>query len=338
MLLSLRQIEVLKAITEAGSISGAARILCVSQPAISQSLAYMETRLGYALFLRVRGRLHPTHEARELQREINAAYVGISRINDLAGKLALKADQYLQIVSSPSTGEVIIPRAIARFREQYPEVKVFLHKLPRSLLVQSVLDQTHQLGFQIMRSDHPSLESRVVGCAGLVCICPHGHPLERLARITLEDLTRYPLISYPPESPLGSILETMWAKAGAPLHPVIEVLSPAHAYPMVQAGAGIAIVDEFATGKLELPGLRVRKVVGTETIDVPAEVIYSRYAPLSKPAKAFIRTIRAAMAEAGLGAREDTAKTEPKSAPARPRGKRRAGADAFAQSLPTRRV
>lgn len=334
MLLSLRQIEVLKAIAEAGSISGAARILCVSQPAISQSLAYMETRLGYALFLRVRGRLHPTHEARELQREINAAYVGISRINDLAGKLALKTDQYLQIVTSPSTGEVLIPRAIARFREQFPSVKVFLHKLPRSLLVQSVLDQTHQLGFQIMRSDHPSLESRVVGCAGLVCICPPGHPLERLEQVSLEDLMRYPLIGYPPESPLGSILETLWAKAGAPLRPMIEVLSPAHAYPMVQAGAGIALVDEFATGKREPPGLRVRAVAGIEHIDIAAEVIHSRYAPLSKPAKAFIRAIRAVMTEAGLGARDDAGKAERKPGSTPARGKRKADPDSRPAPLP----
>lgn len=305
---------------EAGSISGAARILCVTQPAVSQLLAYTESRLGYALFLRVRGRLHPTREARELQHEIDSTYVGISRINELAGKLALKTDQYLQIVSSPSTGELLIPEAIARFRKQHPEVKVFLHQLPRGLLVQSVLDQTHQLGFQIMRSDHPSLESRLIGSAPLVCIFPQGHPLERRSEVCLEDLQRYPLIGYPPGSPLGSILETVWEKADAPLRPMVEVLSPAHTLAMVRAGAGIAVVDGFAIGNAEPDGLRVRPIVETRDVDVTCEVIYSRYAPLGKPAKAFIRIIRATAADAGLGAREDpVAPANTRRAAARPK-------------------
>src|SRR5690606_5917459 len=48
--LSLRQIEVFRAIMMAGSISGAGRMLHVSQPAVSRVLALTETRLGYPLF------------------------------------------------------------------------------------------------------------------------------------------------------------------------------------------------------------------------------------------------------------------------------------------------
>ena len=62
--LSLRQIEVFRAIMMAGSISGAGRMLHVSQPAVSRVLALTETRLGYPLFERAKGRLLPTPEAR----------------------------------------------------------------------------------------------------------------------------------------------------------------------------------------------------------------------------------------------------------------------------------
>lgn len=55
--LNLRQIEVFQAIMLAGSVSGAGRMLHVSQPAVSRVLALTESRLGYHLFERARGKL-----------------------------------------------------------------------------------------------------------------------------------------------------------------------------------------------------------------------------------------------------------------------------------------
>src|ERR687889_772283 len=86
--LSLRQIEVFRAIMLAGSVSGAGRMLHVSQPAISRMLALTEDRLGFRLFERQRTRLFPTDEARRLFSEVEGLYRGIERVNDLARNLA----------------------------------------------------------------------------------------------------------------------------------------------------------------------------------------------------------------------------------------------------------
>ena len=85
--LNLRQIEVFRAIMMAGSISGAGRMLHVSQPAVSRVLALTESRLGYRLFERVKSRLSPTAEARRLYAEVEQVYGGIERVNDLAASL-----------------------------------------------------------------------------------------------------------------------------------------------------------------------------------------------------------------------------------------------------------
>ena len=68
--MNLRQIEVFRAVMLAGSVNGAAQLLHVSQPAVSRLIAYTEQRLGFALFQRVRGRLHPTLEAQTLFHEV----------------------------------------------------------------------------------------------------------------------------------------------------------------------------------------------------------------------------------------------------------------------------
>ena len=59
----LRHIEVFHAIMQAGSVSGAAQLLHISQPAVTKVLQHAELQLGLQLFDRVRGKLVPTPEA-----------------------------------------------------------------------------------------------------------------------------------------------------------------------------------------------------------------------------------------------------------------------------------
>ena len=62
----LRHIEVFHAVMQAGTVSGAAHLLHISQPAVTKVLQHAEAQLGFALFERVRGKFHPTPEALRL--------------------------------------------------------------------------------------------------------------------------------------------------------------------------------------------------------------------------------------------------------------------------------
>ena len=57
----LKHIEVFHAVMQTGSVSAAARLLHVTQPAVSRTLQHAELQLGFPLFERVRGRLTPTN-------------------------------------------------------------------------------------------------------------------------------------------------------------------------------------------------------------------------------------------------------------------------------------
>src|SRR5690242_8743531 len=66
----LRYIELFHAILTSGSITGAAKLLDISQPAASKALQHAENQLGFALFSRVRGRIQPTQQAQLLRDRI----------------------------------------------------------------------------------------------------------------------------------------------------------------------------------------------------------------------------------------------------------------------------
>jgi len=126
MALNLRQIEVFRAVMTTGSISGAAQALHVSQPAVSRLLSYTESKIGFALFERIKGRLYATPEAKRLFREVENVYAGVQRVNELAHDLAERRRGFLHVMSSPSIGQRLVPQAIADFRAQHADVHVTL--------------------------------------------------------------------------------------------------------------------------------------------------------------------------------------------------------------------
>ena len=129
MRLNLRQIEVFRAIMITGSISGAARLLSVSQPAISRLLAYTEDGLKLQLFERVRGRVQPTPEARRLFAEVDEVHRGVLRINDLADELRAHGTGSVRVVASPSAGHSMVPDAVAKLRRRFSDLKVEFESL-----------------------------------------------------------------------------------------------------------------------------------------------------------------------------------------------------------------
>ncbi|HTJ98069.1 MAG TPA: LysR substrate-binding domain-containing protein [Bordetella sp.] len=298
MLLNLRQIEVFRAVMTTGSISGAAKLLFVSQPAVSRLLAHTEQRLGFSLFERIKGRLYPTPEARQLFREVEHVYAGVRRVGELAGELAERRTGILHIVSSPSIGHMLIPLAIAAFQKAHQDVKITFQSLAFRPLTQMLLDNRAEIGVVIQPAQHPNLVAHPIGEARLVCICPYNHPLAPLPRLSIQDLQPYPLISYGADTPLGALVEQMYQEAGEPRRLAVEVSSPQNACSLVQAGAGIAIVDEFSVRSRTSGEFVVRPIVQAKVLT--ATLLQSRFDPLSQLAQDFVDILRVTLKDQGF--------------------------------------
>ncbi|CAN5388411.1 hypothetical protein BH09PSE5_BH09PSE5_30770 [soil metagenome] len=65
-----------------GSVSAASELLHVSQPAVSKVLANAARQSGFTLFERIRGRLVPTPEARELYADIEGMWRSVEKVRD----------------------------------------------------------------------------------------------------------------------------------------------------------------------------------------------------------------------------------------------------------------
>lgn len=291
MKLNLRQIEIFRAVMTTGSISGASKLLFVSQPAVSRLLSHTEQRVGFALFERIKGRLYATPEAKKLIHEVDLVYQGVQRVNDLAVDLAKNRTGILNIVSSQSVGQMLIPKALALFKSHHPDVKLTFQCLGFSYLKERLLSHRADLGIIISPMEHPSLEVTPLCRNRLVCILPDNHELTLLATLTLADLRPYPLIAYERDTPLGAMVVEMYQAAGEPLDTAIEVGSPQNAGSLVHMGAGVALVDEFSarswSGSSQVV---VRPVTNAPLFKV--NLVHMRFEPLSQLTQAFIAQLK----------------------------------------------
>lgn len=296
--MNLRQLEVFRAVMSTGSVSDAARLLHVSVPAVSRVLSHTESRLGFALFERIKGRLHPTAEARRLYQEAEEVYAGVRRISELEIELAQRRYGLVSVVSSPSIGQQLVPEAIAHFHAAHPEVRLRFHCLSHELLKEKLLAGMVDLGISTLPMEHPKLSTRTIALSELVCICPWNHPLAEAGVVTVDDLLPHELIAYPRDSPLARRIDAMFAARGESPRVGIEVGSPHNACALVHAGGGIALVEEFSLQSWPKAHFRTLRVGGAPPI--LADLVYPRSAPLTPAADAFIQCLERVLQQRGM--------------------------------------
>lgn len=288
MRFNLRQIEVFRAIMVTGSISGAARMLSVSQPAISRLLSYTEDRLQMKLFERVKGRVQPTPEARRLFTEVEEVHDRILRINDLAQELRRHSTGSLHIISSPSIAQVFVPMVIGRFRQIYRDIFIELEILTLRELVERVRTGRADLGFTGMPVDDPTIVAERITEGRMSVICRHDHPLAAMAEVPISALVGHDVIGYHSQTPYGDIAARAITQSGVdiPFNTVVRFSPTACA--LVQAGTCVAIGDDFVIGwRGAFPELVARPLSPAMPMFISA--LQSRLEPASRLALQFTK-------------------------------------------------
>jgi len=123
-MLTLRQIEVIRAIMVTGTVGDAARLLNVSSPGISRVMKHAELSVGVKLFNRKAGRYSPTREANAIFNQINGVYDKVEDLQFVISRIKRGANTELKIGSVPSIANVMVPRAIADVRKAFPNLLI----------------------------------------------------------------------------------------------------------------------------------------------------------------------------------------------------------------------
>ncbi|WP_255542621.1 LysR family transcriptional regulator [Azospirillum sp. INR13] len=126
-----RQLEVFCMLMRCGTVTGAAAMLNISQPALSQILLHAEDQLGFKLFDRVRGRLVPTQEANELYPEAERIFSELGALRRRTVDMRHGRTGLVRLAASAPPSMSIVPKALSAFRAAHPDIVV------RSLVARS---------------------------------------------------------------------------------------------------------------------------------------------------------------------------------------------------------
>lgn len=286
MRFKLRQIEVFRAFMLAGSVSGAARLLHISQPAVSRLLKHTEISLGLQLFERRGGRLIPTEISLNLFEEVKNVYQALLRVNEFVEYARLKPDGAVRICCSPSLGLSVVPSLVKKFHEQYPRASISLQTTLLKDMPNEILSEHVDIALAVLPIDRQHLISEELFLGKFVCAVPKKHPLAKRSEICLKQLEKENSILYPRGLPFGSLLHTAFSKYQCDITPSIEVPRAELACSLVQKGLGIAIVDEFSVRDQTWSEIEVLPL--KEKITFSVSLLRSKFSELSEMSQNFI--------------------------------------------------
>lgn len=249
--LKLRQIEAFKAVIETGSISSAARIVHISQPAMSKLIAHFEADTGLKLFDRPKGRLAPTQSGMRLYEEITRIFAGVRQVENAAEAIRREEQGRLTVGVLPALAGSFIQRVTTGFLQNHRGLFCSVQSLASQWIVDWIVARKLDVGLVSGGIDNPYVTLEPLMEHPLVCVMPLNHPLGAKSQIEPKDLDQTPFVSLNPDIYAGHCIAEMFDayKVNPRIVLVTNVTSTVCEF--VAAGLGVSLVHPLAVSGLE---------------------------------------------------------------------------------------
>ena len=293
-MLNPRQVEAFRAVMTTGSVTSAATVMHVTQPAVSRLIRDLELTLKLTLFERRGNRVEPTPEAHHLFAEVERTFVGLSRISQFAEELRTHRAGSLRIAGMPAMTCGFLTRQVGRFVARRPEVAVTLHGLPSYLIADGVAGGRYDFGIAEASVERPGLTVEAIPAKAVAAI-PANDPLARRDVLGPKDFEDRSFISLGPGSLFRSRIDA--AFAGVRRRQLIETQLSEIACVLVAENAGLSLIDPFSTSEFVGRGVVFRPFRPDVFFD--AIVVTPTARPLSALALEMLDTFRVAARQMG---------------------------------------
>lgn len=256
--LRIRQIETFRAVMQAGTLSRAAELIGVTQPAVSRTIAELEARIAFPLFDRVKGRLVPTPEAHLFFREVEASFLGLDRLHTAAARIRDSGTGSIRIASLAALGSTLVPRAIRLFRRKHPEVAITLTVASSASVRDHVASGLYDIGLAAEEADRSGVDHTLFGNFPALCAMPPDHPLAAKGSIVPADFDGVDYIALSSEDRSRRRFDAELDAVGARPRLVVETIYSATVCALVLEGVGVGIVNPLAVDGFAERGVVLR--------------------------------------------------------------------------------
>ena len=279
------------AVAECGSISGAAKRLYVTQPAISAEIALLERSLKVRLFFRTNRGVHLTPEGQVLYDHVSKGFSFIRAGEEKLREFGGLRSGMLRIGASDMTLRFFLLDYIADFRQRYPDVQ--MHVLSASTPKTLEALRSGQIDFGVISGpieESEDLEMVPVREIQDIFIASEEFEIAHQAVVEKRDLAEYPLIMLERATSTRRYVSA-WLGEGFP-EPAIELATSDMLMEFAERGIGVcAITEDFAREAIEA-GRVVRLPMREEIPPRRFYVAYLKRLPVSAAARRMLDRLR----------------------------------------------
>ena len=212
--LKIRHLVLVLAIADHGTIVSAARHLYITQPAVSRGLREVEDALGAPLFERGARGVRPTPFAEVFISHARAVVGHLQQATQHIAELADASAGSVTIGTYVAGGNLLLPKAIARLKQQRPHVSVHVHEATPDRLTNGLVAGEIDIvvGRLTPHPDVPELQQAALYHEPFEVVARHGHPVFERGETALNQLRNYPWVMPVAQTALRGDLETAFAR------------------------------------------------------------------------------------------------------------------------------
>jgi len=244
--MDLRQLEVLKAVADTGSFTGAGRRLHVSQSAVSRQILLLEGELNEPLFWRIKRKVRITPAGEAL---LQLAIRVFDDIKETTASITETQDRLtgtVRLVGGMTVSLYVFPTLLKEFRRLHPEVDVKVITGTGERLLRKLRSGAADLGLLTLPIDEPDLVTLPVMREEMMVVTFPTHPLAGRGRLDPAELVRQPFILYESGSNTRRVIDQFFIKESIQPRIVMETENVEIIKAMVRNGLGITIISNQA--------------------------------------------------------------------------------------------
>jgi LysR family transcriptional regulator, transcriptional activator of the cysJI operon len=247
--LDLRQLEIIRAIAEAGSFTGAGERLHVSQSAISRQILLLEEELNEAVFLRVGRRIRITPAGEALLQLSHRVFQDLKDTVALIGDSRQALRGPVRLVGGMTVSLYVFPALLREFQRAHPqsEIKIWAGATDRCLA--AIRAGTADCGLLTLPIESPDLVTVPAMEEELLLVTSPTHPLARKRRIVADDLRGQHFVLFESGSNTRRALDEFFLRENIDPKIVMETENVEIIKAMVRTGLGITIIPYQAVAR-----------------------------------------------------------------------------------------
>ncbi|GAB4351908.1 MAG: LysR substrate-binding domain-containing protein [Gammaproteobacteria bacterium] len=229
-------------VAETGSVSRAAELLGLSQPALSRQIGLLEQSLGVPLLRRTGRGVEPTPAGEQLRESAYRILEEMTRLQrDILSPSTVAGS--LSVGIPPSAAATVAGPLVERFHRHYPAVSLRVVEDLTGAIQDGLMAGALDLGILYQGALNSGLHTEILRSEALVLVGPPGASLTPSVPVPFRELVRYPMVLPGARHGLRTIVEQAAFRAGIQLNTVIEVESLPLLLDFVHRGLGYTVLS-----------------------------------------------------------------------------------------------